>query len=118
MTLTRLGFFKLLAAVGVGQAAHKLRTKGVVWTGGEVGQARPTNEDAPTWAAVKICEKGEELCPQGHCQKPKRINGTTSSLTIYAADEGAALGQVELHVCSVCGIVYVPIALTVSKGGH
>lgn len=104
MTLTRLAFFKLLAAVGIGQAVPRDQL-----------QCLQSNDGKELHFASCSCESDKENCPLGHCQKPRRINGTTSSLTIYAADEGAALGQVELHVCSVCWIVYVPTHSTFSK---
>lgn len=136
MTLTRLAFFKLVGAMGIGQAVNLKPNE--ICCPDNMGQGATRNEilagpkdqddnficmasdeHGHLHFAPCACGTDEERCPMGHCQKPKRINGTTSSLTIYAADDpGAALGQVELHVCSVCGIVYVPITPAVPKGGH
>lgn len=85
MTLTRLGFFKLLAAVGIGQSVLK---------------AGP-DQDTPRWKVIKradgtdcrpydyvgadkdgnyVCipeqcepKPGESRCPLGHCQKPRLL---------------------------------------------
>lgn len=104
MTITRLAFFKLMAAVGIGQATTRtLPTQ----SSGE--QCLGSDRSGPLkWVPCHDeCADGEEKCPLGHCQKPQKINGTTSSLTLYAAGHGNAIEQIEISVCSVCGVVYV-----------
>jgi hypothetical protein len=74
--------------------------------------SRPINiVEAPTISCMAIdgteqpCtpKKGEEYCPLGHAQKPedgpnyKQI-GMAGDIPIFA----------NLHICSMCGIVYVP----------
>ena len=66
-----------------------------------------------TWVWTRCdadCEEGEEKCPLGHCQKATRIypleyNAKPGSFESYQFVDTSG----KLHVCSVCGTVYVPI---------
>lgn len=94
MTLTRLAFFKWLAAVGVGQAAT---------TNGRYGQCLrrvPGKREYEWTTCYEECPPGEERCPLGHCQKPR---------VFQAQDARNVIEALEQHVCSVCGTVYVLI---------
>jgi len=61
-----------------------------------------------------VIPEGEESCPLGHAQKPTRILVSVESViempmkptgTFSTADAALAL---EEHICSICGLIYVP----------
>lgn len=115
MLLTRVGFFKLLAAIGIGQA-----TKVTTCKVGDVcelsysrGQLPQKSDDKQClrqvpgkykfeWTRCNVdCEEGEERCPLGHCQKPDMF---MVDEVILAATTQRFVRQ--LHVCSTCKILY------------
>jgi hypothetical protein len=96
MTITRMAFFKLLAAIGLGQAAK---------ANGAVTYPRPCPDfpDGPcveTGPTKMSCKDGEERCPLGHCQKPAQVG-------LAAPENPSGTLFVHARVCSTCGIVYV-----------
>lgn len=147
--MTRSAFlFKLLAVVGVGQAVTLRQPKGsqgavtlpdcslrddlIIQNGpSEAQQCLRWSHDKHTFEWAKCdegCEKGEERCPMGHCQKPaaylepkpiwgkgEREGTEMTGLTMMYYEPGKWIAQ---RVCSVCGVVYVPITPAVPKGGH
>lgn len=119
--MTRSAFLlKLLAVVGIGQSAQPpCHPKGVITNVFESTPECPSSKPE--------CGEGESRCPMGHCQKPRVVN---LQATIKApcmrynfdgtlVDDGTpctvASGNFEQHVCSVCGVCYVPINSTFSK---
>jgi hypothetical protein len=119
--MTRGMFFRVLAAVGLGQ--------GVGW---------PDAKPRPMWPTAQRvirtqvdptpqCNKNEEHCPLGHCQKPRILEVKSADITERVAEAMECLkksthrfdldcGYItspwetnEQHVCSACGIVYIPL---------
>jgi len=105
MTITRLAFFKLLAAFGLGQAT--------VGSDKQCLREIPGHKGGVEWRHCDAgCEKDEERCPLGHCQKPTI---RPLLITSIGANENEAiklddvrLAPMAASVCSICGIVYVP----------
>lgn len=103
--MTRRGmFFKLLGALGLGQHCLKPEGCSVPPGWGEMPNANKCVAlrdglywNAPCSPSDVECKEGEERCPLGHCQKPH-------NQTAIFGDIEEILG----HVCSTCGIVYVP----------
>ena len=56
------------------------------------------------FCAEMECGPGEERCPLGHCQKPSKA-GLAKPIS---TDEQ---WFIDAHICSTCGIVYVPPAI-------
>lgn len=127
MLLTRVGFLKLLAAVGIGQATRTQPTQPssdvLIQTGplsDPATQCLKPSLDHRGWEFTKCnadCENGEEKCPLGHCQKPSaylepkpiwgkggREGTEMTGLTMMYYEPGKWIAQ---HVCSTCGIVYI-----------
>jgi hypothetical protein len=123
--MTRSAFlFKLLAVVGIGQAAtnHRLVSD---------GKGALHEECITTHGFPRPCEAmdGWEECPIGHYQKPRYIAMRSEDLLAEPADEEEyvsaesqqpgivsavyippqpyTIERINQHVCSVCGIVYV-----------
>jgi hypothetical protein len=101
--MTRAMFFRMLGALGLGQQAHDLPTQpyGCVIAGSNLVCNGKTMQPG----GVPKCADDEERCPLGHCQKPGLI-----LVKVYPFS-GLLSGQpyhLEQHVCSTCGIVYVP----------
>lgn len=126
MTLTRLAFFKLLAAVGMGQQVlQDCGSKNPCLTSnGHIG-AVPAWKCAALDGRVVECapKEGEEYCPLGHPQKPSyHLAPVPTDIHEYNRQRQLLMeyggGWIVPSVCSVCGIVYVPIAPAVPKGGH
>lgn len=117
MTLTRLAFFRLLGAIGIGQAAKECTSKHpcLLGTPLDLTHIRPLDPEKQClrelpghnrFEEVRCdagCEKGEENCPLGHCQKPDLF---TVDEVILGSTTGRFVRQ--LRICSTCGIVYVP----------
>lgn len=119
--------WRVLAFGWVGQQATSGRLPSD--TNGRWTKMRPRPELCPIDAdyfngcGPEPCAPGESRCPLGHCQKARvvklqplyevpcmryRVDGTL-------ADDGLPCGVVggppfEQHICSTCGIVYVPVA--------
>jgi hypothetical protein len=69
---------------------------------------------APCPGALTPLKEGEEYCPGWgrHAQKPLHLDGTSSSMYMRATEEYSEarfISYVVPHICSVCGIVYVPV---------
>jgi hypothetical protein len=82
------------------------------WLAALVGQAatlQTTDRYQGSMRNAK-CKDGEEHCPLGHCQKPRPQWAHDSPSVIHSTfvleDD---FGRQPLHVCSMCGIVYVSI---------
>jgi hypothetical protein len=108
MTITRLAFFKLLAAVGLTQ----LPSQDPAGT-----QCLVSNDGIELRFAPCSCGEGDERCPLGHCQKPTivKVQQMTPMDSVAWRDAGTEQvkvdfpsGAFELHVCSACGIMYAP----------
>ena len=108
MTLTRMAFFKLLAAVGIGQGIANAPVS---------VQCLEAGPGKKTWVWTKCdCAEGEERCPLGHCQKPHTLVHIVHDLK--NGGEGFAVTSwrttdveyIAPSICSTCGIVYVPPA--------
>lgn len=97
----------MVGALGLGQQAGKPKVVPSICSPEYPCTDNGINhDDAP--APVLACKPSEERCPLGHCQKPARI------YPIEYSNEGPTEGAQfvnpagKLHVCSTCGIVYVP----------
>jgi hypothetical protein len=108
--MTRGMFFRVLATLGFGQASA-------------VGKFSPENcvevdDNGRVWNHVpcqkQSHKKGEELCPLGHNQKPRKemfpiVSENGGTITIHEDTIPAATMYGErVHICSECGMIYVP----------
>ena len=120
--ISRAMFFKLLAAVGLGQDIQRLPytplpefppqlpscPEGYDCTVIKDGVVRFTPQEHPH---LRECKEGEERCPLGHCQKPSEFVLLLRS--VGANDgEGVKMDGFDFFrhgasVCSTCGMLYV-----------
>jgi hypothetical protein len=114
--MTRGMFFKVLAAVGMGQQAQHFP----MCKDAKIGEVCLTDES---------CKEGEERCPLGHCQKPRHLSivdegehclarefdqEATNKESQTERDAGVVTmkpcketADTFMSACSTCGIVYV-----------
>ena len=92
--MNRRGFVGVLAGL---LGAMGLRGQEPPFTG-MAGCVVPCKQDP------RFNRPGEEYCPLGHSQKPREI-----AFEVMEHIDGWRSGGIGQHICSVCGIVYVPI---------
>jgi hypothetical protein len=108
--MTRGMFFKVLAAIGLGQTIRK----------DEHGRKLECTTMWPNSASeictTLECGPGEETCPLRHCQKPRAVAFLRyfdkPCMDRPADGENCVTAHeltIEQHVCATCGIVYVPV---------
>lgn len=102
--MTRGMFFRVMAALGLGQAIKRpdgsdcKSSDLVVGSSSGVVCLEPGHGEPP-------CKEGENRCPLGHCQKPRNVwVGEYTQMLPSNKEWPIAFEQ---HVCSTCGIVYV-----------
>jgi hypothetical protein len=121
--MTRKGFMLRLAGmlglagVAMGQE-HKPSIGELRDTNGIGGGVDMWDGKRWVWKSVEELEKmskveelkpGEEYCSLGHAQKPRTqeyADGSRGTALITVFDEGKL--DFVVHVCCVCGVVYVP----------
>lgn len=117
MTLTRSGFLRaMLGAIGLGQSATLQGSRATLSPGKDYTIKAMLTEEGPKlipgthgdWVEEPPCKPDEERCPLSHCQKPaiKRIIEMDDDP--YTPTQFVNIGN-PFKVCSVCGIVYVPV---------
>jgi hypothetical protein len=113
--MTRGGFLKAIGLGWVGQSvALKSRPDGSECVPSDFVVDTSTGKVCLEAGGTLKCGPGEERCPLGHCQAPDYLDVMVgrSDVAVHSMrltdSHGNVMKDVNVKVCSTCGIAYVP----------